>query len=90
MVCLRNISVDTLRKEIPRMMMMMTIIIIIILIIIICCFGGGGGGSVRISLTAELDAVVVKGKPTSLMENAVHSFGPMPVIIHTAVSTHTG
>jgi len=34
MVCLRNISADTLIKEVPRMMMMMMIIIIIIIIII--------------------------------------------------------
>jgi len=33
MVFLRNISVDTLHKEIPRMMMMMMMIIIIIIII---------------------------------------------------------
>jgi hypothetical protein len=32
MVCLRNISVDTLHKEIPRMIMMMMMKIIIIII----------------------------------------------------------
>jgi hypothetical protein len=32
MVCLRNISVDTLHKEIPRVIMMMMIMIIIIII----------------------------------------------------------
>jgi len=35
MVCLRNISVDTLHKEIPRMMMMMVMIMIIILLLLL-------------------------------------------------------
>jgi len=45
---------------------------------------------VRIGPTADLDVVGVKEKPAPLMEIAVQSFGPIPVITHTAVSPQRG
>ena len=57
---------------------------------IICVFSSFSFLPVRVCPTADLDAVVVKEKPASLVEMAVQPFDSVSVIIHTAVSTQTG